>query len=328
LRSVILPNGTLIEYLIDGSGRRIGRKVNGVVTHKWLYSSDLKIVAELDSANQITSRFIYASSGNVPEYFVKSDTVYRIVTDHLGSVRQVVNTQTGAIVQQIDYDEYGNVLFDSNLGFQPFGYAGGLYDSQTKLVRFGKRDYEAMSGRWTVKDPILFMGSESDLYAYCSDDPINRADQNGKIGFGFVISASAEAGLGAGCGFQMDYGYGIFAGSSKGITSGGFMSIGAYMSADPSGLDASNKPNGIGYGVLGAYAGAGAGFFMTSAESSSDLGGWFDTYSINTPWIGIQYSHGYTTNGKFVVLAQFTFSRPELSQGISVSQYPTYTVPF
>ena len=32
------------------------------------------------------------------------------------------------------------MLNNTKLGFQPFGFAGGLYDNQTKLVRFGARD--------------------------------------------------------------------------------------------------------------------------------------------------------------------------------------------
>jgi hypothetical protein len=34
------------------------------------------------------------------------------------------------------------VTADTNPGFQPFGFAGGLYDQDTKLVRFGARDYD------------------------------------------------------------------------------------------------------------------------------------------------------------------------------------------
>ncbi|MGB8329014.1 MAG: hypothetical protein WCE62_02730 [Polyangiales bacterium] len=61
----------------------------------------------------------------------------------LGSVRLVVNVATGEVVQRMDYDAFGRVLHEYNPGFQPFGFAGGLYDDDTGLVRFGARDYEA-----------------------------------------------------------------------------------------------------------------------------------------------------------------------------------------
>ena len=40
-----------------------------------------------------------------------------------------------------------NVSSDSNPGFQSFGCAGGLYDGETGLVRFGARDYDPSIGR-------------------------------------------------------------------------------------------------------------------------------------------------------------------------------------
>ncbi len=82
----------------------------------------------------------------------------------------------------MDYDEFGNVIYDSNPGFQPFGFAGGLYDPKTKLVRFGARDYDAVTGRWTNKDQIGFIGGVSNLYEYCLDDPVNFVDPKGLQG--------------------------------------------------------------------------------------------------------------------------------------------------
>ena len=71
------------------------------------------------------------------------------------------------------------MTYDSNRGFQPFGFAGGLYDAETKLVRFGARDYDASTGRWTDRDPLLFGGGVSNLYEYCVNDPINSIDPIG-----------------------------------------------------------------------------------------------------------------------------------------------------
>jgi len=106
-------------------------------------------------------------------------TMYRLITDHLGSVRLVVNVANGTVVQRLDYDAFGRLLRDTNPGFQPFGFAGGLYDDDTGLVRFGARDYDAYAGRWTAKDPILFHGSDANIYAHVFGDPVNLIDTEG-----------------------------------------------------------------------------------------------------------------------------------------------------
>ena len=83
------------------------------------------------------------------------------------------------IAQRMDYDEFGRVVLDTNPGFQPFGFAGGLYDPDTQLVRFGSRDYDPEIGRWTAKDPIGFSGGSTNLYSYTFNDPMNYLDPNG-----------------------------------------------------------------------------------------------------------------------------------------------------
>jgi len=179
LMKATLPGGDVIDYVVDGRHRRIGKKVNGVPMQGFLYQGLLRPVAELDGANAVVSRFVYAGKANVPAYMIKGGASYRIVTDQSGSPRVVVDIATGAIAQRIDYDEFGQVLSDTNPGFQPFGFAGGLYDPDTKLVRFGARDYDARTGRWTAKDPIGFAGGDTNLYAYVANNPLRYIDASG-----------------------------------------------------------------------------------------------------------------------------------------------------
>jgi len=169
-----------IEYVIDGQSRRIGKKVDGVLVQGLLYRDALNPVAELDGSGSVVSRFVYGTRSNVPEYLVRGGATYRIVSDHLGSVRLVVDDSTGAVAQRLDYDEFGNITQDTNPSFQPFGFAGGLYDPDTGLARFGPRDYDPIVGRWTTKDPIRFDGGFN-LYGYVQNDPVNEIDPEGLV---------------------------------------------------------------------------------------------------------------------------------------------------
>ncbi len=147
----------------------------------FLYQDQLEPVAELDGNGNLVSRFVYCGcgAGNIPQYMVKDGVTYRIISDHLGSPRLVIDSTTGAIAQRMDYDEFGNVLLDTNPDFQPFGFAGGMYDQHTKLTRFGARDYDAETGRWTAKDPIRFDAEDTNLYGYVFNDPVNGIDPEG-----------------------------------------------------------------------------------------------------------------------------------------------------
>jgi RHS repeat-associated protein len=118
-------------------------------------------------------------------------------------VRLVVDVSTGAVAQALEYDAWGNVTSDTNPGFQPFGFAGGLYDRDLALVRFGARDYDPETGRWTSKDPVKLKGGQTNLYVYVDDDPVNRVDPSGEgdldkciaVAIAFFYSCTYSSGL-------------------------------------------------------------------------------------------------------------------------------------
>ncbi|MCC7403658.1 MAG: RHS repeat-associated core domain-containing protein, partial [Bdellovibrionales bacterium] len=160
-------------------GKRQSKSVNGVVDTYYVYDFNGRLTAELNPSGALRSHFVYATQNHSPDLMIKYGVTYRLAKDHLGSIRAVINTQTGEVAQQISYDEFGVVLSDTNPGYQPFGFAGGHYDSDTKLVRFGARDYDAEVGRWTAKDPILFGGGDGNLYGYVYNSPTNLIDKLG-----------------------------------------------------------------------------------------------------------------------------------------------------
>jgi len=184
LRGVELPDGRLVEYLVDGQNRRVAKNIDGLTTKQWLWSSQLRIAGELDASGALTKRFLYGEKVNVPELMVDvvSGAVYRIVTDQLGSPVLVVNVaDTTDVLLRAEYDAFGNRTVLSGDGDAvPFGFAGGLYDEDTGLVRFGARDYEPVMGRWVTKDPIRFGAVGTNAFQYALGNPVTEQDVTGR----------------------------------------------------------------------------------------------------------------------------------------------------
>lgn len=182
LRHVTLPDNTEIDYIIDGASHRVGKLVNANLVQAFLYESQLRPSAELDGAGNVVSRFIYATKANVPDLMIRGGRTFRVITDHLGSLRLVVDTADGRVVQRTDYDEFGMVINEVlDAGWQPvpFGFAGGLFDRDTGLILFGARNYDPESGRWTARDPIGFGSGETNLFVYAGNNPVDRTDPTG-----------------------------------------------------------------------------------------------------------------------------------------------------
>ena len=126
----------------------------------------------------------------------------------------------------------------------PFGFAGGLYDEDTGLVRFGARDYDPRIGRWTSKDPIGFEGGQANLYVYVGNAPVNRLDLDGR--WGILAGGDATAVFGGVLNIIGGRFWG-FGGDSSGTYSGAGIGIGFPPAAGAS-------------GIVGFYTGSGEQF--------------------------------------------------------------------
>lgn len=178
LLQVALPDGKVIEYIHDPLGRRIAVKVNGVITEKYLWEGQTRLLAIYSGSGNLLMRFDYAD-GRMPYAMTSGGNTYYLTYDQVGSLR-VITDRSGTILKRIDYDSFGNIIADTNPQLNVmFGFAGGLHDPDTGLVRFGYRDYNPDTGRWTAKDPILFAGGDTDLYGYVTNDPVNYTDPSG-----------------------------------------------------------------------------------------------------------------------------------------------------
>ena len=186
-------DGNAITYDYDALGRRTARH-EGAATERYLHgdpANPLRITAWIDAGGTL----------NIPRYdgdghlfaIDRGGSRAYVATDHLGSPR-VITDAAGATLRTIEYDAFGQVTGGTGDFRLPIGYAGGLSDPVTGLVRFGKRDYEPASGRWTAEDPTFFAGSPGNLYAYVGSNPTTLTDPTGLVCVGF----SAYEGVGGG----------------------------------------------------------------------------------------------------------------------------------
>ncbi len=177
LREVVTPTKS-ITYKHNANNQRVAKLVDGVITEKYLWANLTTLLAVYDANDNLVQRFEYAD-GRMPVAMTMGATKYYLHYDQVGSLRAISNAN-GNIVKEITYDTFGNILSDTNPSFRvPFGFAGGLYDPDTKLTRFGYRDYDAYTGKWTAKDPIGFAGGDSNLYGYVLGDSVGFFDPDG-----------------------------------------------------------------------------------------------------------------------------------------------------
>jgi len=183
LLSVITPEH-MITYEHNALNQRVAKRIDGEVVEKYLWADLTTLLAVYDGDDNLIQRFAYAG-GRMPVSMTMGGAKYYLHYDQVGSLRAISRVlspdNTTQLVKEVTYDTYGKLLTDSNSSLRvPFGFAGGLYDPDTKLTRFGYRDYDAYTGKWTAKDPIGFAGGDSNLYGYVLGDPVGFVDPRGE----------------------------------------------------------------------------------------------------------------------------------------------------
>src|SRR5882724_9070354 len=107
-------------------------------------------------------------------------TVYFQYDGH-GSVRGLVNTG-GEIPSNahLDYDGFGNALFNPTSANSKIGYVGERRDNDLHAIELRDRDYTPANGRFETRDPIDDVGgldpSALHKYVYASANPVYFLD--------------------------------------------------------------------------------------------------------------------------------------------------------
>ena len=175
-----LPTNLFSGMYYDSQNRMINKTLlQKNSAGRLVYDEQNRIVGSFSSSGVTEALYHYPTGFHSPDYMRTGGITYRIIKNHLGSPILVVNIDNGSIIQQLTYNTLGKAVVNTNPYFQPFGFAGGFYDHDIKLVKFGARDYDTETGRWLTKDPIGFAGGDESLYGYVGNDPVNFIDVTG-----------------------------------------------------------------------------------------------------------------------------------------------------
>jgi RHS repeat-associated protein len=222
--------GQTVRYAYDGLGRRVAR-TDATGTTQYLYGNPdqpFQVTAARGPSGPLTV-FYYDEAG-VLFALERGGARYYVGADQVGTPR-VVSDAAGNAVKVLEYDSFGNLQSDSNPGFElPIGFAGGLADPATGLVRFGLRDYDPVSGRWAARDAALFAGGQANLYAYAGNDPVGLVDRSG---LAVSVGGSLYEGIGAGAKLTIGLDGRLSFCTEVGLGIGGGVSLDPFADLDP-----------------------------------------------------------------------------------------------
>ena len=104
-------------------------------------------------------------------------TYYHYASDEMGSITHVVDSEANKILNQYEYDAWGNLITCNEKVPNRFKFNGQQYDPITQQYYLRARYYNPVIGRFTQED--TYRGDGLNLYAYCAGNPVYYVDPNG-----------------------------------------------------------------------------------------------------------------------------------------------------
>ena len=243
-----------------------------------------------------TIRYYYGNGGIVGFRYNGSRYYYEknLQSDIVG-IYDANGNKVGAYV----YDAWGNTTITTNVGgiatVNPFRYRSYYYDSDLGLYYLKTRYYDAAIGRFINADSLNYLGANRDLaaynlFAYCSDNPVNKIDSNGTSWkeFGETIANGAKKLVSA-------FLYSIEAEFGVGLGIGRTFEAGQYE------LSVSAYSNGYTFGLDDGY---------TYTANKGHLGADFSIANIISLGLATSYTHRYETGSVRVNDGHTAFTLP------------------
>jgi len=172
LRAVTRPDGQVWEYKYDAFGRRFEKR-GPAQTIRFVWDGDVLVHEIKEKGHQWT----FSLSDFTPIAKTEGREFYSIVTDHLGTPREMIDT-LGRVAWRHRRRAFGGALSgDTSEVENPIRFQGQYEDGESGLCYNRFRYYDPECGRFIQQDPIGLVGSNN-LYRY-PPNPIAWVDPYG-----------------------------------------------------------------------------------------------------------------------------------------------------
>ena len=186
LASTVTAEGDIQKNCYDAEGLRAEMEENGRLV-QFLYNEDREVVAEKDYSGNLI-RYI-RGLGLISSDSENAKTYYHYVCDGQGSVSHIIrgeDKESGVseqgreqdrILNQYEYDAFGNTISCKEQVENRFRYQGEQYDPITRQYYLRARYYNPVIGRFIQED--TYYGDGLNLYEYCRNNTITYKDPTG-----------------------------------------------------------------------------------------------------------------------------------------------------
>ncbi len=180
-----IDNSNRIEFEYDGDGNRTAKIVNGVRTE---YINDLSSPITQVLLKRMQKRFFneeklirYVYGSSKISQSCNGETQFYLY-DSLGRNVCVLINFSGEMLNNYEYDSFGNVLLENRGIKNVYKYCGEQFDEETGLIYLRNRYYDPEIGRFISKDKNfgnLYNPQTLNSYNYVENNPINFVDPLG-----------------------------------------------------------------------------------------------------------------------------------------------------